>query len=145
MSILAAVGGGPRDSDVVCTGWDLATAFDDRLVVVHVLDEEEFQERRDRKHEYYQEDAVEDATAVAKERAEEALDTPDIDGVSDITSDGTTGDPTAMILQKATEHNARYVVIGGRKRSPVGKALFGSTTQSILLSIDRPVVTVTEE
>ena len=55
---------------------------------------------------------------------------------------GRVGDPTEEVLAVAAELDARYVVVGGRRRSPVGKALFGSTTQEVLLESDRPVVTV---
>lgn len=44
------------------------------------------------------------------------------------------------ILRYAEEHDAASIVMGGRKRSPAGKALFGSVTQSVILNADRPVV-----
>lgn len=52
------------------------------------------------------------------------------------------GDTTDEILAEADEMDADLVVIGGRKRSPVGKAMFGSVAQSVLLEIDRPVMYV---
>lgn len=143
MSILAAVGGGPRDVEVVTTGRELADAFGEALYVLHVLPEEEFQSRMDARSNYYQDDAVQEATRFAKKQTEEALGISDLDTTTGIEADGTVGNPAVMILEKIGEHDARYIVLGGRKRTPIGKALFGSVTQSVLLEADRPVVTVT--
>jgi nucleotide-binding universal stress UspA family protein len=49
------------------------------------------------------------------------------------------------ILGEADRRSVEYLVIGGRKRTPVGKAVFGSKTQSILLTAACPVVTVMSE
>lgn len=55
------------------------------------------------------------------------------------------GDPAHEIIAMADEIDADVVVIGGRKRSPAGKAIFGSVTQKVILSSDRPVlVTISE-
>ncbi|WP_114579355.1 universal stress protein [Saliphagus sp. LR7] len=52
------------------------------------------------------------------------------------------GDPAAEIVRYADEVEARYVVIAGEKRSPTGKALFGSVGQSVLLQSRMPVINV---
>lgn len=52
----------------------------------------------------------------------------------------TTPPPEEGIVRLAEEIDADLIVMGGRKRSPAGKALFGSVTQSVLLETDRPVV-----
>jgi nucleotide-binding universal stress UspA family protein len=51
-------------------------------------------------------------------------------------------EPAGTILDVATEIDADNIVMSGRKRSPVGKVIFGSVTQSVLLDADRPVTVV---
>jgi nucleotide-binding universal stress UspA family protein len=50
------------------------------------------------------------------------------------------GDPADAIVSTADELDADLIVVGGRKRSPAGKALFGSVTQSVILGANRPVM-----
>lgn len=55
----------------------------------------------------------------------------------------TDGRPAAeAILDTATEVGADTIVIGVRRRSPVGKMLAGSTAQSVILRADCPVIAV---
>jgi nucleotide-binding universal stress UspA family protein len=49
------------------------------------------------------------------------------------------GDVAKKILAVADEIDADTIVMCGRKRSPTGKVLFGSTTQSVMLSATCPV------
>ena len=57
---------------------------------------------------------------------------------------GVVGDPGGAISELAEEIGADRVIVGGRKRSPTGKAVFGSTAQEILLSAPCPVTFVRE-
>jgi nucleotide-binding universal stress UspA family protein len=80
----------------------------------------------------------------ARQRAEEAAGgiANRTDGVGSYEAVGLVGEPAQAILNYAEEQDAEYVVVGSRKRSPTGKALFGSVTQSVLLNADRPIVAV---
>jgi nucleotide-binding universal stress UspA family protein len=125
MTILAAVDDEDGSRAVVRHGHDLAQAFNEELVVLHVLPETE-----DRKT----------AQTVAQRLVEEVLDDE-----TDISAVGRLGDPEARILREAQDSSAHYIVLGSRKQTPVGKALFGSVTQIVLLNTDRPVVTVSAD
>lgn len=85
-------------------------------------------------------DAEHWAEKVARRVGEETLDE-----YSDVNFIGRVGSVVDTILEEANRIDASYVVIGGRKRTPVGKAFFGSKTQSLLLRTDLPVVTVMRE
>lgn len=55
---------------------------------------------------------------------------------------GDLGDPSDAVVQVAQRRAARLVVVGLRHRSPVGKMVFGSTAQRILLDATCPVLAV---
>ncbi len=50
--------------------------------------------------------------------------------------------PAADLLAAATEFDADLLVVGIRRRSPVGKLVLGSNAQEILLQADCPVLAV---
>jgi len=167
MAILAAVNGESVPDRVVTVANDLATAHDTDLVVLHVMNQELFDQRREASpgsgsnptlplapsidygqsrsersggsgdRRYTIEDGSKDATSVAEDVVEQTLDTH-----RDVRCRGRVGNPVEEVLSEAERIDAKYLVIGGRQRSPAGKVVFGSTTQSILLNADIPVMTV---
>ncbi|MFB6156569.1 MAG: universal stress protein [Haloferacaceae archaeon] len=79
------------------------------------------------------------ASAPQVRSVREAADALDEAGIeSEVTE--RSGDPAAALLDAAAEVDADVIVVAGRKRSPTGKALFGSTTQAVILDADRPVL-----
>jgi nucleotide-binding universal stress UspA family protein len=52
------------------------------------------------------------------------------------------GDPSDAVVQVAQRRDARLVVLGLRERSAVGKMIFGSTAQRILLDATCQVLAV---
>jgi nucleotide-binding universal stress UspA family protein len=75
---------------------------------------------------------VDDLTARAKEAGVRA----------DVRQTAHSGDLSDEVVRVAQESDASVIVIGLRRRSPVGKLLMGSTAQRILLDADRPVLAV---
>lgn len=51
-------------------------------------------------------------------------------------------EPSEQILEAARIHEASLIVIGLRRRTPVGKFLMGSNSQRVILEADCPVLSV---
>lgn len=122
MPIIAAVDDEDGSRNVVQHGYNLAQALNEELIVFHVLPETESRET---------------AQGVAQKFVDEVVDNGD-----NVSVHGQLGDPEARILREAEDIDARYIVLGSRKQTPVGKALFGSVAQVVLLNTDRSVVIV---
>lgn len=140
MTIVAPVKGTDGSARVAREGKELADAFGEPLVVLHVMSDDGFETRGRDQPNYTVGKAENNAAQTAADAASQA-------GVpaGEVTAVGRIGDATEQIIAEANKRDARYVVIGGQKRSPTGKAVFGSVTQSVILSADRPVVIVIEE
>lgn len=138
MTIIAAIDQSERTEDVIKEADLLASVFGDELHIAHVLTESETADieranvRRTGK--------AKGRGSIADLAAEIVSDTVEDYTIEDYTPVGLIGNPAERIQDYAQKQDARYIVVGGRKRSPVGKAVFGSVAQSILLNADRPVV-----
>ena len=100
-----------------------AAAGNVEATLVHVFDDED----------------TADATSVTQlasgKRAQERL----LDNEVSVETKSLHGDPAKQILATAEAIDADSIVLGGRKRSPLGSLLFGSVTQAIILDAARPV------
>lgn len=141
MVIVAAVDNSDRATRVVNEGESLARAFDETLHVVHSLTRSAFVGLGRTAAENRESISMDDVKEVAAEVAAKAVPESDVP----YETIGLVGDPADRIVDYATEVDARYIVVSGRKQSPAGKALFGSTSQSIFLHANCPVVSVVEQ
>lgn len=143
MPILAAIDETERAKEIVSLANDLATAYDDSLVVLHVIPREDYETHRDEIRDvpgfgnFSMSQEADSAAGFAQQLVSDTLDAPTVD----VQARGRIGDVAEETLAEAANVDPRYLVIGGRRRSPTGKALFGSSTQQILLNADCPVVT----
>ncbi|AGN00879.1 UspA domain-containing protein [Salinarchaeum sp. Harcht-Bsk1] len=148
LAIVVAVGG--RDvqrvdglADAVA---DLAGPALANVHVVHAYTPEQFDETTDRLN--FPDDAPPEPDEVARRTKAvrdlvDRLETATAEDATRIEVHGTVNeDAGEAIVDLATDVEADRVLVGGRKRSPAGKAVFGSTAQHVLLNADCPVTFV---
>jgi nucleotide-binding universal stress UspA family protein len=142
-TVLLAVG--PNDADridqLARTVTDIAGPAGADVVIAHVFTDEEYETVVDRlKFDSVSEadpDEVADRHTTVRELQKQLKEA----GVSTSVR-GAVGEHGEEIVDLAKESAADLVVVGGRKRSPTGKAVFGSTAQEVMLSAPCPVTFV---
>lgn len=148
MAILVAVSESEAMDRVVSIGYELAERYDETAVLLHVVPQTDYEahkeaiESADRYSNVSISQEQDSAARFAYRVAQESLGEFDDDR---LTTRGRVGDPAEEIVAEVTHTDPRYLVLGGRRRSAVGKALFGSITQEVLLEAECPVVTVMTE
>jgi nucleotide-binding universal stress UspA family protein len=144
MTILAAIGEGDHSQAVVPTAYELAEAYDEDLLAIHVIPRENFEEHKQALTTIPDIDQIsinqkeQSGADIARKVVNKSLDDYNRDRVE---FRGRVGNPADKILAEADHVEPRFIVLGSKRRSPVGKAIFGSTAQQALLEADQPVVT----
>ncbi|PCR91271.1 universal stress protein [Natrinema ejinorense] len=143
-TVLLAVG--PHDADrsehLAEAVLEVASPADATVVLAHVFTDGEYDDVLDRLE--FGESAGEvDPDNVAARHStiqdlQRVLEEHDVD----YEIRGAVGEHGPSIVELATSTGADRVVVGGRRRSPTGKAVFGSTAQEVLLSAPCPVTFV---
>ncbi|WP_418286483.1 universal stress protein [Halorubrum sp. DTA46] len=143
MVVIAAVDRSERAKKAVSEAVKIADAFDDTVHVVHVLSKSEFLELErtevNKSGRAIDMDRIRTHAAELAEKASSEAANADEFPV-DVEYVGLVGDAVSRIIEYADSQDARYIVVGPRKKSPTGKVLFGSTSQQVLLSASCPVV-----
>jgi len=148
MTILTAVGEGDHSQAVVPTAYDLAEAYDEDLLAIHVIPQEDFDDHKQALNSIPDFNQIsinqkeQSGAEIARKVINESLDEYDRNRVE---SRGRVGNPADKILAEADHVEPRFIVLGSKRRTPVGKAIFGSTTQQVLLEAEHPVVTTVSD
>jgi len=139
-TILLAVGQSddPRLDELVDAAADVAR--DGRVVVFHAFDRDRYDDLAE-KLDMDADDPDPDGLASRQTVAAAVADRLDDRGVRAEVR-GAIGDAGESIVRASESVDADFVVVGGRKRRPSGKAVFGSTAQEVLIEAACPVVFV---
>lgn len=142
-TILLAVGQGDdhRAEQLGDAVADVADPTDADVVLLHVFTRAEYDDVVDKLD--YGDVGTDEADDVAHRRSvvRDVSAVHEDRGV-DVTVRGEVGPHGESIVETAEDVGADLVYVGGRKRSPAGKAVFGSTAQEVLLNAPAPVTFV---
>ncbi len=142
-TVMVAVGADPEDDldSVVEATLQVAVPTGARVVLAHVFTPDEFTAAAERLE--YPDATVEDADAVLRRHRRvrafaDALEEHDVR----YEVRGAVGNVTEELVAAALEMGADRLIVTGHRRSPTGKAVFGSVSQDLLLEAPCPVTYV---
>ena len=143
-TILLAVGPGDaeRTDELAEAVIEVGQPADSTVVLGHVFTQDEFEDVLDRLAFDPDAEAADPDDVAGRHATIRDLRRPLEDAGVEYVIRGAVGDHGKTIVDLAEEVDADRVIVGGRKRSPTGKAVFGSTAQEVLLSAPCPVTFV---
>lgn len=145
-TVLLAVGRGDKErvDALTETVTDVAGPAGATVVLAHVFGEDEYADVREKLDIEPTAEVTADDVAERYSTVREVRSALDAAGV-DVVVRGGVGDYGDRVVEIAEDVDADLVFVGGRSRSPTGKAVFGSTAQSVMLNAPCPVTFVRGE
>ena len=143
-TILLAIGPGDADriDRLAEETIDVAKPTGATVVLGHVFDRDQYQKKLDDlAFDTIADEVDPDDVAERHSTIRELVARLDEEGI-DYEIRGAVGPHGESIVELAEEIHADRVIVGGRRRSPTGKAVFGSTAQEVMLSSPCPVTFV---
>lgn len=142
-TVLVAVG--DEDSDRVDalarTAIDIAGPAGATVALLHVFSDDQY-DRVKAKLEFGPDDEVTPDAVARRHATIRDLGAALEDAGLDYSSQGAVGEKGEQVVNAAETLDADLVLVGGRKRSPAGKAVFGSTAQEVMMNAPCPVTFV---
>ena len=121
---------------------EVAAPLEAAVVVTHAFTAEEYEEiHDDLGFDERFEDVDPDAVAARRAPVPDLVERFGAEGV-DLEVRGVVGEHGQAVVDLAESVDADRIVVGGRRRSAAGKAVFGSTSQQIMQSAHCPVTYV---
>jgi nucleotide-binding universal stress UspA family protein len=148
-TVLVAVGEGDEDriAPLARTAIDIAGPAGATVKLAHVFTSDSYRALREKLEFDKDSEVTPDVVAKRHVTIRELGDALDEAGV-DFTWHGKIGEDDGKgdaIVELAEELDADLVLVGGRKRTPAGKAVFGSTAQAVMMNAPCPVTFVRGE
>ncbi len=145
-TILVAVGRGDneaaRTEALAQAIDDIATPTEAEVILLHVFSEADFEDLTEQLDFDDPSDATPDDVARRHSATRRLSDLLEDKRVGFEVRGDVGGDAGTTIVTAGEDIGADLVIIGGRKRTPAGKAVFGSTAQQVMLNADCPVTYV---
>lgn len=145
-TILLAVGPNDKDriDELARTVVDIAGPTGATVTVAHVFTADQYEDVVDQLEFDSVNEADADEVADRHTTVREIGERLDAEGIEH-SSRGAVGNHGDEIVTLAEDTGADLIIVGGRKRSPTGKAVFGSTAQEVMLNAPCPVTFVRGE
>lgn len=133
-----------RTEQLTATAADIARPADATVALAHIFRQEEYEKTREQLN-FEQYSEVTPSVIAERHTTTRSLASAMDEAGIDHTIHGRISNGTSVserIVELAEEVGADLILAGGRKRSPAGKAVFGSTAQEVILNAPCPVTFV---